>query len=95
MKNLNEYPPRHTSSLKVLLGSGRVPSKQMEGVVAIFSFLIGCMIGLVSAVVGWAGFDMSILSAFGLYLSVSLLVGMALILTTLHTLDHDCAEVDA
>lgn len=53
------------------------------------------MIGLVSAVVGWVGFDMSILSAFGLYLSVSLLVGMALILTTLHTLDQDCAEVDA
>ncbi|MBV6638350.1 MULTISPECIES: hypothetical protein [Mameliella] len=53
------------------------------------------MIGLVCAVVGWLGFDMSVLAAFGLYLSVSLLVGMALILTSLHALDHDCTEVDA
>lgn len=95
MKNLNEYPPRHESGLKALLGSDHVPSKQMEGVVANFSFLIGCMIGLVCAVVGWLGFDMSVLAAFGLYLSVSLLVGMALILTSLHALDHDCTEVDA
>ncbi len=67
----------------------------MEGIVAIFYFLIGCMIGLVCAVVGWLGFDMSILAAFGLYLSVSLMVGMTLILSTLHMLGHECTEVDA
>lgn len=62
---------------------------------AIFSFLIGCVIGLVCALTGWLGFGMSLLAAFGLYLSVSMLVGMALILGMMMTVDPAGHEAEA
>ena len=62
---------------------------------AVFSFLLGSMIGLGCALTGWLVYDMSLLTSFGLYLSVSMLVGMAVIISTLHAHDRAQHEVGA
>lgn len=48
---------------------------------AVFSFIFGCMIGLFAALTGWLFHDISVFAAFGLYLSVSMTVGLALAVT--------------
>lgn len=50
---------------------------------AIFSLLVGSMIGIFSALLGWLAFGMTLASALGLYLCVTLLVGFALILANI------------
>lgn len=62
---------------------------------AVFSFLLGSMIGLGCALTGWLAYDMSLLSAFGLYLSVSMLVGVALVLAAVHAHQGTGHEVGA
>lgn len=62
---------------------------------AVFSFLLGSMIGLVCGLTGWLAYDMSLLAACGLYLSVSILVGMALVIAAVHAHDSTGREVGA
>ncbi|SNS92695.1 hypothetical protein SAMN04488078_104241 [Antarctobacter heliothermus] len=62
---------------------------------AVFSFLLGSMIGLACALIGWLVYDMSLFAGIGLYLSTSILVGMALVLTTVHAHDNTGHEVGA
>lgn len=50
---------------------------------AIFSFLIGSVVGLFCAILGWLAFDMTFLAGIGLYLTLSLTVGFFLILGTM------------
>ncbi|MGX9355264.1 hypothetical protein ACS3SW_08915 [Roseobacteraceae bacterium S113] len=46
----------------------------------LFFMMVGALSGFVSGLVGWAAFDMSVLAAFGLYMSASL-AGMTLGIT--------------
>lgn len=50
---------------------------------AVFAFIIGSVIGLVAGLVGWLALGASLLTAFGLYLGLSLVIGMALILISM------------
>lgn len=47
---------------------------------AVFSFLVSSLFGMISGLICWAYLGYSALSAFGLYLSLSMVVGMALVL---------------
>lgn len=62
---------------------------------AVFSFLLGSVIGLACALIGWLAYDMSLFAGLGLYLSASILVGMALVLSAVHTHDNAAHEVGA
>lgn len=50
---------------------------------AVFSFLIGSIVGLMSTILGWTAFDMSFLAGIGLYLTSSVSVGVVLILANM------------
>ncbi|WP_323768033.1 hypothetical protein [Antarctobacter sp.] len=62
---------------------------------AVFSFLLSSVIGLACALTGWLAYDMSLFAAFGLHLSVSLLVGTALVVAVVHAHDSAGREVEA
>ncbi|WP_417207757.1 hypothetical protein [Antarctobacter sp.] len=62
---------------------------------AVFSFLFGSMIGLACALTGWLACDMSLLAAFGLHLSVSMVVGTALVVAAVHADDSTGHEIKA
>ncbi len=47
---------------------------------AVFSFLVSSVFGMVSGLTCWLFFSYTPLAAFGLYLSLSIVVGMALII---------------
>lgn len=52
---------------------------------AVFAFIFGSLVGACAGLAGWSMFGMDIASAMTLYLSTSLLVGTALVLSSLYT----------
>ena len=50
---------------------------------ALIGFLGGGVLGFLAGLVGWLGFDLTLISAIGLYLAVSVLIGATGILLAL------------
>ncbi|MGP6089164.1 hypothetical protein [Antarctobacter jejuensis] len=53
---------------------------------AVFSYLVSSLFGLVSALICWLFFGFSALAALGLYLSLSVVVGTAFVFAGMLTL---------
>lgn len=62
---------------------------------AVFSFLVSSLFGLVSGLVCWMFFGYSFLAALGLYLSLSMVLGMGIIITGMMAQPSDCAKANA
>ena len=62
---------------------------------AVFSFLVSSLFGMISCLICWMFFGYSALSAFGLYLSLSIVVGMALIFAGMLAVQAAGARVSA